>query len=83
MSSKPGPFVIINARCKKNICGINSSNLKPKEEPILDPFRRFECDNYEKCLTLTAKLDWDSFTCKGCNGSINAKLLWRARKRKL
>ena len=43
--------------------------------------RHFECQNYETCLSLAAALDWQSFTCHGCNGRINPKLLWRAHQR--
>jgi predicted Fe-S protein YdhL (DUF1289 family) len=40
--------------------------------------RRLECNHYEECLNLAAALDWDSFTCTGCNGEIDETLLWRA-----
>jgi hypothetical protein len=40
--------------------------------------RRLECTHYEECLNLAAALDWDSFTCAGCNGEIDGTLLWRA-----
>lgn len=43
------------------------------------PRRRYECVNYDGCLELAAALNWDSFTCRGCNGEINDSLLWRAR----
>ena len=45
------------------------------------PFRNFECDNYNKCLSLAAALDWNSFTCEGCSCEINQQLIWRARHR--
>lgn len=40
--------------------------------------RRLECSHYEECLNLAAALDWESFTCAGCNGEIDESLLWRA-----
>ena len=45
------------------------------------PFRNFDCSNYNKCLSLAAALDWDSFTCEGCNLEINEQLIWRAHHR--
>jgi hypothetical protein len=43
------------------------------------PRRRYECGNYEVCLSLAASLNWESFTCRGCSGETNENLLWRAR----
>lgn len=54
----------------------NEQLLKPANEDAVE--RRMECSHYEECLNLAAALDWDSFTCAGCNGEINESLLWRA-----
>jgi hypothetical protein len=42
--------------------------------------REFDCPNYETCLSLSAALNWGSFTCKNCCGEVNGQLLWRARQ---
>jgi hypothetical protein len=55
--------------------------LGPHDEelgPIPNPIRMFDCQNYEVCLNLTAALNWESFTCGGCEGAINEALLQRA-----
>lgn len=44
------------------------------------PRRRYSCENYGTCLNLAAAMNWDSFTCRGCSGIVNEKLLWRARQ---
>ncbi len=49
-------------------------------EKVINPFRCFDCKNYETCLNLTAVLNWHSFTCKGCNGIVEPKLIWRAHQ---
>jgi len=41
------------------------------------PRRRYDCACYERCLELAAALNWESFTCRGCNGVVNESLLWR------
>ena len=43
------------------------------------PIRRYGCANYDTCLDLAAALNWASFTCGTCRGTINEQLLWRAR----
>lgn len=43
------------------------------------PVRRYGCANYDTCLDLAAALNWASFTCGACRGTINEQLLWRAR----
>ncbi|HQH26548.1 MAG TPA: hypothetical protein PLP17_04055 [Oligoflexia bacterium] len=42
------------------------------------PDRRYDCENYDTCLSLAAALDWHSFSCGGCSGCVNQQLLWRA-----
>ena len=69
MVGKPGPFQIID------IEGGPSS-----VSPSIAPRRRYECENYEKCLDIAAALNWDNFTCRGCSGQIDEALFWRARQ---
>lgn len=71
MIGTPGPFQIIG----------NEGNGKV-DRPMLAPRRRYACENYEKCLNLTAALNWDNFTCRGCSGEICQNLLWRAHQAK-
>lgn len=66
MIGKPGPFQIIE----------NES----LDFPVEPPRRRYSCGNYESCLNLAAALNWDSFTCRGCSGSVNEALCWRAQQ---
>lgn len=66
MLGKPGPFQIIE----------NESLDSPSEAPR----RRYDCRNYETCLNLAAALNWDNFTCRGCNALIDESLLWRAQQ---
>ena len=69
MIGKPGPFQIIESEG----CGV-------VDEPISAPRRRYSCPHYESCLNLAAALNWDSFTCRGCSGEVDQKLVWRARQ---
>ena len=69
MIGKPGPFQVID----------NQGHFDP-DAPSSPPRRRYECVNYENCLVLAAALNWDSFTCRGCNGEINPALFWRAHQ---
>jgi len=45
-----------------------------------DPFRNYDCDNYQNCLSLAAGLDWDGFKCDGCQGQIQESLYWQVRQ---
>ena len=45
------------------------------------PLRNFDCQHYNACLSLAAILEWESFTCDGCNGCMNKQLLWRGHQR--
>lgn len=65
---KPGPFAIVELDGNGDVVS-----------PIEPPRRNFGCNNYETCLAMAAALSWDSFTCRGCSGSVDEKLLWRAR----
>jgi hypothetical protein len=40
--------------------------------------RNLDCKNYCTCLNVAVALNWESFTCAGCNGDINQSLNWRA-----
>lgn len=84
----PGPFEVHSELLDNSPLDPDQSNKSlsdasksPIERPTpLDdlPRRRYECEKYERCLGLAASLNWDSFTCNGCNGEINEKLTWRA-----
>jgi len=64
--------------------------LKSAEDPELEdemesvsipnPVRHFDCENYETCLSLTAALNWQSFTCAGCDGTVDPVLLKKAER---
>jgi hypothetical protein len=62
---KPGPFQIIEC--------------ETLDLPSDAPKRRYSCTHYETCLNMAAALNWDNFTCRGCNGEVNSSLLWRAQ----
>ena len=64
-----GPFQIIDMDCRGSA-----------DAPISPPRRRYSCQHYDTCLDLAAALNWDNYTCRGCSGSIDQKLLWRARQ---
>lgn len=66
---KPGPFQIIESEVQGSL-----------DNPINAPRRRYDCLNYETCLVIAAGLNWDSFTCRGCNGEVEEALSWRARQ---
>ena len=40
--------------------------------------RNYDCSNYATCLGVAAALDWSSFSCYGCSGRADSRLLWRA-----
>jgi len=65
----PGPFQIID-------------NDGKSEAPVPAPRRRYSCAHYDACLNLAAALNWDNFTCRGCCGSVDQSLLWRAHQAK-
>ncbi|MCB0353629.1 MAG: hypothetical protein KDD64_08900 [Bdellovibrionales bacterium] len=69
MLGKQGPFPVIEDRGSGDVVA-----------PMEPPRRRYSCDNYETCLSLAATLNWDNFTCRGCNGLISENLLWRAHQ---
>lgn len=56
-----------------------SAASEARDLPADPPFRRYDCEHYEVCLDVAAALDWDNFTCNGCNCSVDQRLLWRAR----
>lgn len=63
-----GPFQVIDS-------DFDIALAAPKEPPK----RKYDCPNYECCLGLAAALNWDSFTCRGCNGEVNTALQWQAK----
>jgi len=69
MIGKPGPFQIIEDEGRGVV-----------DAPILPPKRRYACPNYETCLSVACALNWDSFTCRGCNGAVSENLCWRAHQ---
>jgi hypothetical protein len=65
-SSPNGPFPL-------------SRPTEPQDlHPNAAPLRDYSCESYENCLELAAALDWESFTCNGCCGELNKKLIWQA-----
>ena len=62
----PGPFQVI----------IDEEHPDPYRALVNK--RRFNCNNYETCLSAAAALEWDSFTCRGCNGAMDKHLSWQA-----
>lgn len=55
-------------------------NALPQSDAVASStfLRMFDCKNYNTCLSLAAALNWNSFTCFGCDGKCNRQLLWRA-----
>jgi hypothetical protein len=76
-----GPFEVV-FQAGEALSTLHSSNAAEALHYTLneaaDPHRNLECQHYETCLNLAAALNWDSFTCQGCSGSINESLKWRA-----
>jgi hypothetical protein len=66
MTEKPGPFQVL----------AKDSNLLAEGE---GPDRNFGCENYNSCLSLAAALNWESFSCSGCTGTIDETIRWRAK----
>lgn len=69
MLRKSGPFQVIENEGDGVV-----------DSPIEAPRRRYSCSNYCLCLNVAASLNWDSFTCRGCSGSIDEALIWRSRQ---
>jgi|GEM_PF-1724922 len=89
---KPGPFEVkvhnlvakprdIAAHTSGNSAPVIRADDEPPEPMAEPPRRRYECTHYETCLDLAATLNWNSFTCRGCSGTVDQSLLWRARTR--
>jgi len=66
MAEKPGPFQVL----------AKNSNMLDEGEV---PDRNFVCKNYNSCLSLAAALNWESFSCNGCTGTIDETIRWRAK----
>lgn len=69
------------------LCSEKSYKSPPKASPksiaedlesLAAPERNYECGHYNTCLSLAAALNWESFSCGGCGGCVDKKLLWRA-----
>lgn len=68
MKKVSGPFQVIN---------VSPENSFPISET---PKRNFSCNNYEQCLGISAALNWDGFSCRGCNTQMPEEhLMWQAR----
>jgi hypothetical protein len=44
-----------------------------------DAVRQFDCHNYDSCLSTSAALNWQDFTCQSCDGTIDDSLLALAK----
>lgn len=71
----------IRARFRQRRLPIILASPTETEEVEQSPYRNFGCANYDRCLSLAAALDWDSFSCSGCDEQINEQLIWRAHHR--
>ncbi len=67
-----GPFEVPVSSSDEREDGISPNEV---ERELV---RELDCANYTTCLKLAAALNWESFTCEGCNGEINQSLTWRA-----
>jgi hypothetical protein len=67
-----GPFEVPCTPLSESGDCVSTSN--PERELV----RELDCKNYTTCLNLAAALNWESFTCEGCQGEINQSLTWRA-----
>ncbi len=63
--------------CEQSLGTSTSSSAETSNLPV----RNYDCKNYGTCLGLAAALDWSSFSCKGCSGNVDNRLLWRAHHR--
>lgn len=62
------------------VVGVDEDDERESGPPMAEPpLRRYECQNYDGCLDLAAALNWTSFTCTGCDGSIDQHLAHRAQ----
>lgn len=68
MKKSSGPFQVIN---------VSPESTFPISET---PKRDFTCSHYEQCLGISAALNWDGFSCRGCaTHSPDEHLMWQAR----
>ena len=42
--------------------------------------RYYGCPNYNTCLSISAALDWEAFSCCGCSAEVDEALVWQARQ---
>lgn len=68
MKERKGPFKLI-------MFGNTDLPLSPNDIPD----RNYSCANYDKCLNISAALDWEDYSCRGCCGEVNGAMLWQAR----
>jgi hypothetical protein len=77
-----GPFEVASATTPARVS--TQTNQAPTPHASQQPAncdeleRRLECNHYQECLDISAALNWESFTCAECNGTVNASLRWRA-----
>lgn len=59
----------------------NSSSRPIPAMRLEAPFRQYDCESYDSCLSVAAALNWNSFTCENCSGCPNQQLLWKAHSK--
>lgn len=77
----PGPFQVVfqaGGTLPSQLGSNAAEDLYLTLDEAADPLRKLECNHYDTCLNLAAALNWESFSCEGCCGSINESLRWRA-----
>lgn len=78
--SNQGPFQVQGGMHRGEMEGNRSRDqIFDLSVPTTDPpLRNQDCPNYSTCLDLAAALNWESFTCAGCDGTVNSSLYWLA-----
>jgi hypothetical protein len=71
-----GPIEIVDNQDKR--LRIKSKGLRVQN---VEFFRNSNCKNYQNCLAIAASLNWHSFTCFGCSGSLNSVLSWEVLRK--
>lgn len=67
-----GPFEVSSNYDSSSLTG-NAALAETCDVPI----RNLDCENYDECLELAIALNWQTFSCSGCNGTVNENLKWR------
>ncbi len=88
-TEEQGPFQLVGSENSSrfplsiNFGDAKKASANDDDDPAIGslepPVRQYSCANYDTCLDLAAALNWASFTCGSCRGTINEQLLWRAR----